>query len=69
MQAQPFSRAEAKHVTALTKQLLCRFCLAYENSLDEDYVTEKLFDCLRAGAIPVFASLSIRGVIQRLSYR
>ncbi len=53
LQAQPFSRAEPKLVIALNKVLLCRFCLAYENSLDEDYVTEKLFDCLRAGAIPV----------------
>ena len=26
---------------------------AYENSHDQDYVTEKLFDCLRAGSIPV----------------
>jgi hypothetical protein len=24
-----------------------KFCLAYENSIDPDYVTEKLFDCLR----------------------
>jgi len=30
-----------------------RFCLAFENSDDADYVTEKLFDCLRAGAIPI----------------
>ena len=30
-----------------------RFCLAFENALDPDYVTEKLFDCLRAGAVPL----------------
>eukprot|EP00736_Rhodelphis_marinus_P003413 Rmarinus@m.19861 len=31
-----------------------RFCIAYENMSTEDYVTEKLFDCLRAGAIPIY---------------
>jgi len=34
----------------------CRFCVAYENSHDQDYVTEKLFDCLRAGAIPIVSA-------------
>jgi len=29
------------------------FCLAFENSVDPDYVTEKLFDCLRAGSVPI----------------
>jgi len=32
---------------------MSRFCLAYENSEDKDYVTEKLFDCLAGGAVPV----------------
>jgi len=32
-----------------------RFCLAHENSRDlEGYVTEKLFDCFRAGCVPVY---------------
>ena len=51
------SAAVLKQGIELTKKLLCRFCLAYENSIDEDYVTEKLFDCLRAGAIPVMQQL------------
>lgn len=32
---------------------MSRFCLAYENSGDRDYVTEKMFDCLAGGAVPV----------------
>lgn len=36
------------HVTRLS-----RFCVAYENSADADYVTEKLFDCLAGGAVPI----------------
>ena len=32
-----------------------RFCLAHENCRDlEGYVTEKLFDCFRAGCVPVY---------------
>lgn len=30
------------------------FALAFENAIDEDYVTEKMFDALRAGSIPVY---------------
>mmetsp|Transcript_21445 Transcript_21445/g.53876 ORF Transcript_21445/g.53876 Transcript_21445/m.53876 type:complete len:296 (+) Transcript_21445:1-888(+) len=30
-----------------------KFCLAFENSVDEDYVTEKLYDCLRSGSVPI----------------
>lgn len=31
-----------------------KFCVAVENNLDRDYTTEKLFDCLRAGAVPLY---------------
>lgn len=33
-----------------------RFCLAHENTRDlAGYVTEKLFDCFRAGCVPVYS--------------
>jgi hypothetical protein len=31
-----------------------RFCIAFENSVCEDYVTEKFFDPLLAGSVPVY---------------
>lgn len=31
-----------------------RFTLAFENAIDEDYVTEKLFDPLLMGSVPVY---------------
>lgn len=31
-----------------------RFCLALENSIAPDYVTEKMFDALLAGVVPVY---------------
>lgn len=31
-----------------------QFCLAFENSLQPDYVTEKWYDCLLAGCVPVY---------------
>ena len=31
-----------------------RFCLALENSIAPDYVTEKIFDALLAGTVPVY---------------
>ncbi len=30
------------------------FCIAFENSISADYVTEKVFDALRAGSVPVY---------------
>lgn len=31
-----------------------RFCIAYENSMEPDYVSEKLFDCFFAGCVPIY---------------
>jgi alpha(1,3/1,4) fucosyltransferase len=31
-----------------------RFCIAYENSIEEDYVSEKLFDSYFAGCVPIY---------------
>lgn len=32
-----------------------KFCVCYENTRDvKGYITEKIFDCLRAGAVPVY---------------
>lgn len=30
------------------------FCLAFENAVEDDYVTEKLYDCFLAGCVPVY---------------
>ena len=30
------------------------FCLAFENSVAPDYVTEKIYDCFMAGVVPVY---------------
>eukprot|EP00933_Yihiella_yeosuensis_P083360 TRINITY_DN97559_c0_g1_i1.p1 TRINITY_DN97559_c0_g1~~TRINITY_DN97559_c0_g1_i1.p1 ORF type:complete len:438 (+),score=67.22 TRINITY_DN97559_c0_g1_i1:57-1316(+) len=35
-----------------------KFCLAIENTDHDDYVTEKLWDCLRAGAVPIYRGAS-----------
>lgn len=31
-----------------------KFCLAYENSREEDYLSEKIFDAFYAGCVPVY---------------
>jgi hypothetical protein len=31
-----------------------RFCLAYENCAEPDYLSEKLFDCFFAGCVPIY---------------
>lgn len=31
-----------------------RFCIAYENSREPDYLSEKLFDCFFAGCVPIY---------------
>lgn len=32
-----------------------KFCIARENFIEGGYVTEKLYDCLRSGSIPIYA--------------
>jgi hypothetical protein len=41
---------KGKHRTLLDY----RFCLSYENSVEDDYISEKLFDCFYAGCVPVY---------------
>lgn len=46
--------------------LCCRykFCIAMENSVRQDYVTEKIWDGLLAGCIPVYlGSSSVRDML------
>jgi hypothetical protein len=31
-----------------------RFCICFENCVVDDYITEKIFDCLFAGCLPVY---------------
>jgi alpha(1,3/1,4) fucosyltransferase len=31
-----------------------RFCLSYETSVENDWISEKLFDCMYAGCVPVY---------------
>eukprot|EP00041_Stephanoeca_diplocostata_P031229 m.968416 g.968416 ORF g.968416 m.968416 type:complete len:1112 (+) comp23917_c0_seq8:89-3424(+) len=31
-----------------------KFCFAIENNIDEDYVTEKVWDCIASGAVPIY---------------
>jgi hypothetical protein len=31
-----------------------RFCLAYENCAEPDYISEKLFDCFFGGCVPIY---------------
>jgi alpha(1,3/1,4) fucosyltransferase len=41
-----------------------RFCLAYENSVEPDYFSEKMFDSFFAGCVPIYAGApNIRDVI------
>ena len=35
-----------------------RFCICYENTNTPGYVTEKIFDCFRAGIVPVYLGAS-----------
>jgi hypothetical protein len=41
---------KGKHRTLLEY----RFCFAYENSVESDYISEKLFDCFYAGCVPIY---------------
>jgi hypothetical protein len=40
--------------TKLSVAARYKFCLGFENSIAEDYVTEKFFDPLLAGSVPVY---------------
>ncbi|MBI3853731.1 MAG: hypothetical protein HY298_26095 [Verrucomicrobia bacterium] len=31
-----------------------RFCIAYENSVETDYLSEKMFDCFFSGCVPIY---------------
>jgi alpha(1,3/1,4) fucosyltransferase len=31
-----------------------RFCIAYENSIERDYISEKIFDCFFSGCVPIY---------------
>lgn len=37
-----------------------KFCFAIENNLHEDYVTEKVWDCIAAGAVPIYRGMWVR---------
>jgi alpha(1,3/1,4) fucosyltransferase len=41
---------KGKHRTLLEY----RFCIAFENSVERDYISEKLFDCFYAGCVPIY---------------
>jgi hypothetical protein len=41
---------KGKHRTLLEY----KFCFAYENSTEADYISEKLFDCFHAGCVPIY---------------
>lgn len=42
------------------RPLLCRykFCVAMENSIRQDYMTEKMWDALAAGCVPIYLGSS-----------
>jgi hypothetical protein len=45
---------------------MCRykFCVTMENSLSQDYVSEKIWDGLHAGCVPVYlGSNSVRDMV------
>jgi len=31
-----------------------RFCIAFENSIETDYISEKIFDCFFSGCVPIY---------------
>ena len=46
----PKGKEKDKHFVMQTH----KFCIAMESNADDDYVTEKLWDCLRAGSVPIY---------------
>jgi hypothetical protein len=46
----PAGKHKDKHYV-MTQHL---FCIAMENHADKDYVSEKVWDCIRAGAVPIY---------------
>jgi hypothetical protein len=49
-----FDGADLGRKTKIRTIARYRFCLALENSIAIDYVTEKLFDALLAGSVPIY---------------
>ena len=46
-----------------------KFCLCFENMLMDGYVTEKIFDCFYAGAIPLYlGATNIRNLVPAEAY-
>jgi hypothetical protein len=48
------TEADKGPATKLATIARYKFCLAFENALETDYVTEKFFDPLLAGTVPVY---------------
>ena len=57
------------HNSKLNTVARYHFCLALENSIAPDYVTEKIFDALRAGSVPVYLGApNVRDFVPQASF-